>query len=187
MAHEYKAYLTAEGRDRIIRNVIDNPYMSKKEIDKEAGIPYAGNRPLKYREEVILKPWIQENTHFVFGEDIDWQSRSFTNMRGTPKTPDLVGKDAEDQTIIVEVKFKFEFLGDKNHIRSDPEHDAIGQILHDASAYMRPFLSDNLLGQMPRLFIVSIDFSPNVNAVCELLKAFNINSKHIAIEKIFPK
>lgn len=54
---------------------------------------------------------------------------------------------------------------------------------HEYKAYLTAEGRDRII----RKVIVSIDFSPNVNAVCELLKAFNIDSKHIAIEKIFSK
>lgn len=169
-------HLTSADRDRIIREVIANPRMSKSEINKAAGITSQG----KGREEVILKPWIQENTHRVFGEKICWKSPSLTNMQGKSITPDFEGIDCQGDPVIVEVKFKFDFPGDTNHLRSDPEHKSIGQILQYASAYMR----DNPSTQILRLFIVSIDFSEDVAYVCKILRSKGIDICYLAIKKI---
>ena len=175
MSEPVKRYLTSEDRDRIIRKVIENPSLSKKEINQEAGITSRGSR----REEQILKPWIRENTSLVFDEDIQWQSVELRSRHGTLIKPDFVGRDANGRTVIVEVKFKFDFSDDVYHLRSDTEHKSIGQILQYACAYRRRLWSKD-----PRLFIVSIDFSPDVSAVCEYLKEFNIDIQHIAIENI---
>ncbi len=172
--------MNLQDRDRIIKKIVQNPNMSKKEIDKEAGItnPRSGAR-----ETELFMPWIEENTYLVFGESITWHSVGLHNMRYTKIDPDLVGKDATGCSVIVEVKFKFDFPGDRNHLRSDVEHKSIGQILQYLTAYMRKYPSD----QIPRLFIVSIDYSPEVDEVCLFLQECGIDIKHIAIENILPK
>lgn len=170
-------HLTSTDRKRIIRQVIDNPHMSKAEINKASGIT---NPRGQRREDVILKPWIEENTPLVFGEKICWKSLSLTNMQGNSITPDFEGIDCQGDPVIVEVKFKFDFPGDTNHLHSDPEHKSIGQILQYASAYMR----DNPSTQILRLFIVSIDFSEDVAYVCKILRSKGIDICYLAIKKI---
>ena len=178
MAAKKKPNLTLENIDSIIREVACNPRLSKEAINQKAGITPPGSR-----EDKLLRPWIQENAYLVFGEKIDWQSVSLTSMRGAPITPDLVGTDSQGHPVIVEVKFKFDFPGDINHLRSDPEHKSIGQILQYDRAYQRKYPST----QIPRLFIVSIDFSPDVEDICQFLCSKDIDIKHIAIEKILSK
>lgn len=175
MAEKQKPNLTLEDIDRIIREVAYNPKLSKAIINKKAGITPPGSR-----EDKLLKPWIQGNTYLVFGEKIDWQSVSLTSMRDAPITPDLVGTDFQGHPVIIEVKFKFDFPGDTNHLRSDPEHKSIGQTLQYALAYKRIYPSVVI----PRLFIVSIDFSPDVEDICQFLCSKDIDIKHIAIERI---
>ena len=105
------------------------------------------------------------------------------SQRGTILKPDLVGKYPDGRYVIVEVKFKFDFPSDKNHLRSDPEKAAIGQILKYASAYRKCYPSS----KKPLLFIVSIDFSKDVDAVCQFLHSQGIDLEHIAIENILHK
>ena len=180
MPAENMPHLTSADRNRIIKQVIFNSDMSKTEINTAAGIT---NPRGQRREDVILKPWIEENTHLVFREEIEWQSLSLASMRSASITPDLVGTDSQGDPVIVEVKFKFDFPGDTNHLRSDPEHKSIGQILQYASTYMRVNPSTLIL----RLFIVSIDFSPDVAYVCKILRSKGIDIEHIAIENILSK
>ena len=175
--------LTSDDREQIIRKVIENPYISKSDINKEAGITSQGIG----REDVILIPWIQGNTCLVFGEKIDWQSVSLPSMRGASITPDLVGTDSQGHPVIVEVKFKFDFLGDTNHLRTDDEYKAIGQILHYDRAYKRMCQCNGIPIEVPRLFIVSIDFSKDVADVCKFLRSKGIDIENIAIEKILSK
>jgi hypothetical protein len=176
MSEERERSLSAEEIDRIIREIVENPNISRKEIDEKAGISSRG----KGREEILLKPWIRDNTGLVFGEQIYWRYEKLRSMRNTSITPDLVGTDSQGQPVIVEVKFKFEFQGDSNHIRTDPEKMSIGQILLYACAYRRKYPSTQIL----RLFVISIDFSPDVECVCKFLSSKGINIDHISIEKI---
>ena len=178
MSVEKNRFLTLKDIDCIIREVACNPTLSKEAINEKAGIP-----PRSSREDKLLKPWIQRNTSLVFGEEIDWQSVSLTGMRGVSIIPDLVGTDSQGHPVIVEVKFKFDFPGDTNQLRSDPEHKSIGQTLQYARAYKRIYPSV----VMPRLFIVSIDFSPDVDDICQFLCSKDIDIKHIAIERILSK
>ena len=179
MSAENMTHLTSADRDRIIRQVINNPCMSKTEIHIAAGIT---NPRSQRREDVILKPWIEKNTPLVFCEKIDCLHLELRSQQDTILKPNFVGKDSADRHVIVEIKFKFDFPRDKNHIRSDPEKKSIGQILKYAQAYTK---SHPL--QKPRLFIVSIDFSPDVSAVCKFLRSKGIDIEHIAIEKILAK
>ena len=178
MEEKKKPNLTLENIDSIIREVAYNPKLPKAVINKKAGIT-----PSDSREDKLLKPWIQGNAYLVFGEKIDWQSVSLTSMRGAPITPDLVGTDSQGHPVIIEVKFKFDFPGDTNHLRRDDEYKALGQILQYDRAYQRQYLST----QIPRLFIVSIDFSPDVEDICQFLCSKDIDIKYIAIEKILSK
>ena len=161
--------------DRIIREVACNRELSQKAIDEKAG--FSSNYS---REDKLLKPWIQEekNTRLVFDKSICWRNESLTSMRGTKIRPDLVGTDSNGRYVIVEVKFKFNFPNDKKQIRTDPEKKAIGQIFLYASAFMRKYPAY----PMPRLFIVSIDFSKDVDDVCKKLCSKGIDLQHIAIE-----
>ena len=161
--------------DRIIRNVVDNPSIPKEKINEEAGI---GSR--QSRENLLLTPWILDNTHLVLGEDIEWQDIELHSLRNAKISPDLVGKDSRGCPVIVEVKFKFEYPGDANTLRTDPEYMAIGQIIQYACAYRRKYpLTEDL-----RLFIISIDHSPDVEDVCKFLRSKDINVRHLSIEKI---
>ena len=173
-------HFTPTDRDRIIKKVISNPHMSKTEINTAAGIT---NPRGQRREDMILKPWIEENTHLVFREEIDWQSLSLTNMQGNRVTPDFEGIDSQGNPVIVEVKFKFKFQDDTDYLRSSHEYESLGQILQYACAYMRDKPSTLIL----RLFIVSIDFSPDVAYVCKILRSKGIDIEHIAIENILSK
>ena len=110
------------------------------------------------------------------------QSKKFRSLRETSITPDLIGEDCNGYPVIVEVKLKFNIPA-KNNPRTDREHKSVGQILQYVCAYMRNYPSTQQL----RLFIVSIDFSTDVNAVCKYLHSKGIRIKHIAIEKILAK
>lgn len=165
--------MNSQDRDRIIKKIVQNPNMSKKEIDKEAGIGKG-----QKREDIILTPWIKENMCLVFGEEIRRQDLSLKNSCDDPITPDIFGIDKAGCPIIIEVKFIFSFTG-----RSDTEQKSIGQILQYLLAYKRGYSSD----QMPRLFVVSIDYSPDVDEICLFLQERGIDIKHIAIENILSK
>ena len=180
MAEKKKPNLTVADRYCIIRQVINNRNISKSEIHTAAGIT---NPKSQRREDVILEPWIRENTALVFGKKIDCTHIELRSGRRTILKPDFVGKDSADRHVIVEIKFKFDFPSDKNHLRSDPEKAAIDQILKYASAYRKCYPST----QKPRLFIVSIDFSQDVDAVCKFLRSQGIDLEHIAIENVLPK
>ena len=58
MSDEKKCDLSPEDRDRIIRKIVGNLKMSRKEIDEKAGISSRG----KGREEILLKHRIRDNT-----------------------------------------------------------------------------------------------------------------------------
>ncbi len=182
MLTENKPVLTPKDIDYIIREVACNPKLSKETINEKAGISRGSSR-----EDKLLRPWIQGNTHLVFGEEIDWKSESLTSMRDVSITPDLVGTDSQGHPVIVEVKFKFDFQGDANQLRSDPEHKSIGQTLQYALAYKKKYKRVYPSVVIPRLFIVSIDFSPDVEHICQFLCSKDIDIKHIAIEKILSK
>lgn len=181
MAEQKKPDLTSEDIDSIIREIANNPELSKEAINEKAGIP-----PRSSRENRLLKPWIKKNTHLVFGEKICWKkvkSIGLCSMQGTPIIPDLVGTDSKGHPVIVEIKFKFNFPSDRDYLRRDVEKRAIGQIILYACAYMR----EHEAISMPRLFIVSIDFSEDVEYVCEILRSKGFDICYLAIENILPK
>ncbi len=171
--------LGVEDIDHIIRKIVDNPTFSKEKINELAGI---GSR--QSRENLLLTPWILDNTRLVLGEDIDLrQNEELRSLRDDKIYPDLVGKDLRGYPIIVEVKFKFDYPEDKKQNRTDPEYMAIGQILQYSRAYRREYPSTEDL----RLLIVSIDYSPDVEDVCKFLRSKSIDIRYISIKKILCK
>ena len=175
MSTENEPVLTPKLIDSIIRETACDQTLSKEAINKKAGITPPGSR-----ENILLKPWIPENTHLVFGEQITWRKEKLISKRGADIYPDYIGTDANGRPVILELKFKFNFAVDSGQLRTDGEHDAIGQILQYACVYRRMHPTSKI----PRLFIVSIDFSPDVDAVCKFLRSKGIDIEHIAIEKI---
>ena len=177
-----KIDLSPELIDRIIRETACNPKLPKEKINEKANIPPRGSR-----ENRLLIPWIWDNTPLVFGEKIECQPVTLHSKRGAVIKPDLVGKDTHDRPVIVEVKFKFEFQGDSKYLRRDREDRSIGQILHYDRAYKRMCQCNGIPIEVPRLFIVSIDFSKDVADVCKFLRSKCINIEHIAIQNILSK
>ena len=177
MSKQNTPCLSAEDRERIIREIVKNKKMTRAEIAERACIKGS-------LETRLLHPWIKENTQRVFGEDITWgHDLKLYNERDTLVRPDLVGEDSNGCHVIVEVKFKFYFHGPYQYVRTNREHIAIGQILRYACAHRKKFPSDS----MPRLFIVSIDLSKDVRATCEFLKKRGINICYLVIEEILAK
>lgn len=126
MSTENKPVRTPKLIDSIIRETASDQTLSKEAINKKAGITPPGSR-----ENLLLKPWIQdhENTLLVFGEKITWRKGKLTSKRSADIYPDYIGTDANGCTVILELKFKFNFPDDRGQLRTDGEHDAIGQIL----------------------------------------------------------
>lgn len=176
MSEQKNPDLTAKDIDHIVREIVANPNISREELNKVTGIISQN------QEKRILIPWIEKHSHLVFREKIYWSIEKFRSLRETSITPDLIGEDRNGYPVIVEVKLKFNIPA-KNNPRTDREHKSVGQILQYVCAYMRNYPSTQQL----RLFIVSIDFSPDVNAVCKYLHSKGIRIKHIAIEKILAK
>lgn len=180
MSEKKKRDFTAQDRNRIIKKIIENPQITGQEIKEETGLDR------QKQEKEIVEPWIRDNTLLVFGEIIKWDSVKLRSLRGSFIRPDLVGKDCNDRPVIIEVKLKFDIYDNKdsrNNPRTDREHKSVGQILQYTCAYLRKHPST----QIPRLFIISIDFSPDVDAVCKILRSKGIDIKHIAIKKILAK
>ena len=174
MSEQNNFCLSAEDRDRIIREIVDDPEMTRAEIAEQ----YEINGSLETR---LLHPWIEENTQLVFNEDITWgHDLELYNERGTRVLPDLIGKDPNGCHVIVEVKFKFYFPGPGAFVGPNREHVAIGQILRCDYAYRKKFPS----APTPRLFIVSIDLSKDVKAICKFLRERRVDVRHLAIEEI---
>ena len=193
---EERRDFSVQKRDYIIEKIIKNPEITGQEIKELTGLDR------QKQEKEIVEPWIKENTLLVFGEKFKWHSVNLRSKRNSPTrpkgffiSPDLVGKDCNGRPVIVEVKLKFDIYDNKksrNNPRTDREHKSVGQIVQykrvrtqcdNSLAYLREYPST----QVPRLFIVSIDHSPDVEAVCEFLKEFNIDIKHIAIKNILSK
>lgn len=185
MSEEKKHLLTSEDIDSIIRETVNNPELSKEAINEKAGIP-----PRSSRENRLLTPWIKENTYLVFGEEIEWKSvKSFGLFyaQGDPMRPDLVGTDYRGRPVIVEVKFKFNFPSDRDWLRRDVETRAIGQIILYYYAYRKMCRRTDIPIKVPRFFIVSIDFSYDVDFVCSTLRSKGFDIFHLAIEDILSK
>ena len=144
---------------------------------------------LDITEDELVK-LIKENPLEVFGEEITWTPRNVVlrEEQGGQLRPDIVGRDSQDRTVIVEVKKKT--LSKKSE-PNDPRNkqvaaEAVGQILHYASAYIRrnseTTQSDDFLkneSEKLRLFIViqepSLRVLQRVSKPCKFLRSHGIN------------
>lgn len=133
---------------------------------------------------------IKENPFEVFGEEITWTPRNvlLREEQYGRLHPDIVGRDTQDRIVIVEVKRralkKTGIPNDAGNILNAGE--AVGEILHYASAYIRQdskgTLSDDFLkneSEKLRLFIViqepSLRVLQRVSKPCEFLRLHGIN------------
>lgn len=116
---------------------------------------------------------IKENPLELLGEEITWDPENVVlkEEQGGRLHPDIVGRDSQDRTVIVEVK--------KKTLSNDPRNkqvaaEAVGQILHYASAYIRQYPEAKL-----RLFIViqepSLRVCQRAAKPCEFLRSHDIN------------
>lgn len=138
---------------------------------------------------------IKNNTLEVFGEKITWTKKQVTIKEGDNRLlPDIFGIDTEGRIVIVEVKAKVYNKANLEGANVQSAGEAVGQILHYASAYIRdtrddlfqrenlPNAGDDLLRvgiEKLRLFIVIQD--PSLKTLhractpCELLRAHGVD------------
>lgn len=142
---------------------------------------------MTYHDELVEK--IRKNATSIFGEFIHWDTIHPPGERN--KMPiDLTGIDAKGNRVVVKVK-PFGFG------EYDTPRQAVGQILHYATAYLqRDMQADprDLPEQQLReglkkirLFIVSNRYSPVVEKICALLKAYGLTITYIALDCIYSK
>lgn len=122
---------------------------------------------------------VKENPFEVLGEDITWTSSNIVlkeEEQGKLR-PDIVGRDCQDRTVIVEVKGRV--YNRKTGMPNDAANkltagEAVGEILHYASAYIRRDSEAKL-----RLFIViqepSLRVLQRASKPCEFLRSHGIN------------
>ena len=139
---------------------------------------------------------VKENPFEVLGEEITWTLRnivleeeSYGQLR-----PDIVGRDSQNRIVIVEVKRRaLHRTGMPNDAGNKlSAGEAVGEILHYASAYIREHseapLSDDLLkdeSKKLRLFIViqepSLRVLQRASKPCEFLRLYGINIHCISL------
>ena len=121
---------------------------------------------------------IKENPLEVLGEEITWTPRNVVlreEQRGRLH-PDIVGRDSQDRIVIVEVKRRvLKKTGKPNDAANKiSAGEAVGEILHYASAYIRQNSEAKL-----RLFIViqepSLRVLQRVSKPCKFLQSHGIN------------
>ena len=144
-----------------------------------------------FENERDLKKYVYENSDEIFGKPIRW--RSDTNLPGENRSirADLIGDDADANTVIVEVKR----LGAAEANQYDKPRAAIGQILHYATAYVQHHLKgDNLYDfsnkevrdavKNVRLFIVTPELHYSIVKMCDFLEAYGITISYIALNNL---
>ena len=120
--------------------------------------------PQMLKSEKYLVVWIKKFSHILFGETICWHDSRIN--------ADLVGKDSNDNPVIVEVKLWY----DNTPNRKTQEHTCVGQILHYAYDYANAYTSENT-----RLFIIAQYKSKVVECCCELLRVHGFNIQHLSV------
>lgn len=144
---------------------------------------------MTYHDELVEK--IKKNATSIFREVIHWENIQLPGeARNMPV--DLTGIDAKGNRVIVEVK---PFDGKPS--RYDKPREAVGQILHYATAYLQRDLqadprdlSEKQLREglkKIRLFIVSDVYEPTVEKICTLLKAHGITITYISLDSVYRK
>ena len=122
-----------------------------------------------------LVDYIKENTLTVLGEEIHLDAGA---IQGTwdALSPDLMGTDTQDRTVIVEAKTDFDdFTSGRDAI-----HKSVGQIINYAAEYADTYYkaSENL-----RLFIVGPTIAPQLQLICHHLRKHGINIRHLSIHQ----
>ena len=120
--------------------------------------------PQMLESEKELVRWIKKYSHILFGENICWHKPDVN--------ADLVGKDSNDNPVIVEVKLWYDEMPN----RKTQEHTCVGQIIHYTYDYANVHTSENT-----RLFIIAQYKSEIVESCCELLRAHRFNIQHLSV------
>lgn len=144
-----------------------------------------------FHTEKACKDYILKNSDEVFGEKMRWVSMNFPGETGRIK-PDLVGYDANDNLVIVEVK-RFDPKPSNANAYARPR-EAIGQVIHYAVAYVQDqsaddprFLSTDRFREIlknVRLFIVGESYSQSVEKMCYFLEAYGIDITYLSLDNI---
>ena len=143
---------------------------------------------MTYHDELVED--IKKNTTKIFREVIHWDTQHPPGNTRAIRA-DLTGTDGSNR-VIVEVK-----VFDGKPSRYDKPRQAVGQILHYATAYLERNLqtdpcdlSDKQLKtglKKVRLFIVSDVYEPTVEKICALLKAHGITIRYISLDSVYRK
>ena len=133
---------------------------------------------------------IETEAHEIFEENIRWLNENLPGENGQIR-PDLIGVDANGNYVIVEVK-SFDHIPQLSQYYKPRE--AVGQVLHYATAYVQKYLkcdprdvSDKqLIDEVTnvRMFIVGDVYSEAVEKMCKFLKAHGININYISLDCI---
>ena len=155
---------------------------------------------IKFTSESELVLYIRNHTYEIFGEYIHWDD-SLKELPGEGSgniSADLVGVK-DNETFIVEVKL----LRPWSARIYDLAREAVGQVLHYAYAYVydqvttrhrsssgNPFAVIDPSGKQLRvqlhntqLFVVGEAFSQPVENICQLLRTYGINIRHLSVNQ----
>ena len=124
--------------------------------------------PQMLESEKNLVVWIKKFTHILFSEPICWHDSDIN--------ADLVGKDSNDNPVIVEVKLWYDEMPN----RKTQEHTCVGQIIHYTYDYANAN-ADTYTSENTRLFIIAQEKSKIVECCCELLRAHGFNIQHLSV------
>ena len=142
-----------------------------------------------FSSEQELKKYIKDCTSEIFGEDITWFRTNLPGENGQIQ-PDLIGRDVNNKPVIVEVKPFHPRRGANQYYKP---REAVGQVLHYATAYIQKRLTDprdlsneQLTDELKnvRLFILGDVYSEPVEKMCHLLQAHGINIVYISLDCI---
>ena len=142
-----------------------------------------------FQNEKELEDYIREHSTEIFCEPICFDNppkRSTLETGYMGKSFDLTGKDKKGTLVCVEVKWlKYKSCG-----WTDRFHKAVGQLLHYTHCFCYPYgksdePSEDIKRKIKelRLFIVCEAFSPPVENICRMLRAFGFNIKHLSVNK----
>ena len=141
-----------------------------------------------FKNETELVKHIKDHTVEIFGEPIcfdDPPKQPTTETGYMGNSIDLTGKDKKGNLVCVEVKL----LKYKTDAWTERFHKAVGQLLHYTHCFCYPYgksdePSEDIKRKMKelRLFIVCEAFSPPVENMCRLLRAFGFNIQHLYVK-----
>lgn len=213
--HDLRNATPEEKREVILEILDENPSVSNKRIEELTGISKSTVWTIRqtlehefavqntsmfgdvtmFGNEKEVEEFIREHSSLFFGEVIEWiDDWNLYGESGSPITPDLVGRNASGEFVIVEVK-----MLRNDATRYDRAREAIGQVLHYLHASVAELVNpvaredfldptEEQLAKLPgmpyHLYIIGAYHSPTVENVCNLLRAHGINIQHLSIQSL---